>query len=189
MTQEWRVSYPRCESCDLKLERLWTSQKIEGYRCWILYKYNDFFKSLLYRYKGLGERALSPGFLKGVTMWFWIHFEKAAIILPPVHLMDDDRRGFSPLKEIFKHVGPCYQPFFKQGDYKQSDQSFPKRKDIGHHLRVEESQLNTLKSHQKLVCVDDVLTSGETMKWMLQQLKRRGFKNLHGFVLAHPTKA
>jgi predicted amidophosphoribosyltransferase len=146
-------------------------------------------ESLLYRFKGLGERALQRVFLWGYRGWFLLKYWNALLVLAPFHANQDHQRGFSPLKKIFSFHPNLRQPFEKSDDYKQSDQRFPMRKNIRLHVTFHSQLLKGFSLNQRMVIVDDVVTSGETMIMMIDSLQSLGFYRIEAFALCRPTKA
>ena len=135
----------------------------------ILYIYNSFMESLLFQYKEGKDVALQQIFFHEVVKELETKFRNYTIVLPPSSIQKNKERGFHCLKSMLEkcHLQKI-SPFQKVGDYKQSSQPFSKRKNIENHIRfigIHE------KCKKRLLIVDDVCTSGHTLRVMIQLLK------------------
>ena len=126
----------------------------------VLYIYNEFFRELLYRYKGLGDLMLAPLFLEEHKKYLKKRYKDYTIAVVPSFHDDNLRRGFAFLPWIYRELGlPIISPFLKQLSYKQATSK--------HRERIKE--VIVLKEHiylkdKKILLVDDVMTSGYTLK-------------------------
>jgi predicted amidophosphoribosyltransferase len=176
-----------CRTCENKKRWIHDREIILGCPVRILYAYDEWMKHILYRYKGLGDHALSPYFLSSLHGWLTIRYNHYVWVIAPHYPMQDQRRGFIPLLSIIKGF-KSHDIFRKKDDYKQSDQPFFTRKNIQHHLEVNRYELSRIPKNQRLLLIDDVITSKETMTWMIHSLKQLGYDKLQGLVLSRPTK-
>ena len=161
-----------CASCLRKLQYSRNSH--------ILYLYNDFFKEVLYRYKGLGDLALAPIFLEPFKSYLKRRYKGYTIVLVPSNTSDNFRRGFAFLPWIFKSLNfDMISPFTKQKEYKQA--SSKNREDIKNIIVFKE---NIFVSNKKLLVVDDVITSGYTLKTCMDLLQTKHPKEIDYLVLA-----
>lgn len=161
-----------CAECNRKLER-------SNHRH-ILYVYNDFFKEILYRYKGLGDLALAPIFLEEFGSTIRKRYKHYVIVLVPSNADDNFRRGFAFLPWIFKSLNmPIISPFSKQITYKQS--SSKNREEIKNVI-ILKNKIDL--RNQKLLLVDDVLTSGHTLATCICLLKTLNPKKIDYLVLS-----
>ena len=65
--------------------------------------------------------------------------------------------------------------FYKKENYKQSDQSYSNRKNISKIIGLNLSEIDDLK---RVLIVDDVLTSGNTLKTCASLLHKEGIKDI-----------
>jgi predicted amidophosphoribosyltransferase len=144
-------------------------------------------KSILYRYKALGDLALSSYFLSPILPWLRLRYQRSLWVLAPQNSQQDLKRGFTPLGPILQGFKTC-EIFQKKDDYKQSEQPFFLRKNIQDHVIVHTQRLNGIPKKHSIIVVDDVMTSGETMKWMLHVLRQHGYFRLQGLVISRPIK-
>ena len=141
---------------------------IDGVKGIILFYYNDFFKELLYRYKGCYDYVLKDVFLSYKIRKFQKKYKGYTLVLAPSNKDEESRRGFNHLEQIFKGLNlPILKCFKKTKKWKQSDKNIEERKGIQNVIKIDKSCLKHVK---KVLIVDDVLTSGSTIKTLISQL-------------------
>ena len=156
-----------CNNCFDKFEIRNESFCIEGVQGVVLYYYNDFFKNVLYRYKGVGDYMLKDAFVF-VNNRLNRMYKGYSIILAPSNKEIEEKRGYCHLEEIFKNLNlKIIKCFEKSEKWKQSDKKLSERKDIQKVIKIDKRPLEGIK---KVLIVDDVLTSGSTIKAMISQL-------------------
>ena len=141
---------------------------ISGVKGYVLYYYDDFFKDLLYRYKGLKDYVLKDAFISYNVNKLKRKYKGYKIVLAPSSENSELERGFCHLEEIFKVMGLAIIKCFKKTkEWKQSDKNLIERRKIQNIIKIDKAQLNGVK---KILIVDDVLTTGSTIKAMISQI-------------------
>lgn len=150
----------------------------------VIYEYNDFFRALLFAYKGLGDLALAPVFLAGHEAKLKAKYHDYVIVYAPSYELDDKRRGFATLPWIFKSLQlPILSLFYKKTPYKQATSKH--REDIALVIGLkEEPQIRG----KKVLLVDDVTTSGHTIQACIDLLSNYHPKKIAVLVLASKEK-
>lgn len=155
-----------------------------GVKLHILYVYNTFMESLLFQYKEGNDIALQEIFFHDVVKELETKFRDYTIVFPPSSLEKNRERGFHCLESMLQNC--CLHkisPFKKIGEYKQSSQPFNKRGNVEKHIRF--IGINE-KCKKRLLIVDDVCTSGHTLRVMIQLLKSH-YEYVEALVLTiHP---
>lgn len=146
----------------------------------VLYFYNDFLRAMLFQYKAMGDLALAPLFLMDYQKKLKRRYQGYIIVLVPSLQEDNFKRGFAFLPWMFRSLGlPMISPFHKKSHYKQATSKH--RESIKDVIAFKEKVF--LKG-KKLLLVDDVMTSGYTIKTCIELLETRHPKKIDYLVLA-----
>lgn len=157
-----------CYECSNKFKKRNDSFVFENVKINILYYYDEFFKEQLYKYKGCFDYELKDAFLNYCKNDIKRKYKGYHIILAPSNKEAEEKRGFNHLEGIFECVGlPILKCFYKNKDWKQSDKKLSERKKIQNIIKLDKSKLFDVK---KVLIVDDVLTTGSTIKTMIRQI-------------------
>lgn len=157
-----------CKKCIDKLECVEQEVLVDGVKTLILYKYNDFFKEILYRYKGCYDIELKEVFLTNFFLKLSWKYRGRKVICAPSYYKEDLKRGFNHVKEIAKlldfEIIDCLK---KSKNYKQSNQKYNERSRIENIIKIDKTKLKGVK---KVLIVDDVTTSLATLKTIIRLL-------------------
>lgn len=161
---------------------LFLKDELMGYPILYLYEYNEFFKTLLYRYKGQYDYSLKDVFLSCYLGKLKRMYKDYVIAVTPSSMLQNNKRGFKPMEEIAKTLDlPLFTGLYKTTDYKQSDQPYSKRKNIHQVIAIKDvEKLN----HQKVLIIDDVMTSGQTLMACANCVKQANVKSISFLVLS-----
>ncbi|MDE6195963.1 MAG: ComF family protein [Erysipelotrichaceae bacterium] len=173
-----------CGECKKKLHRINTYKKIGECSVYILYLYNDMFESMIYQWKENRDIALKNVFLYDVRKELFDKFRHYTIVVMPSSQEKIKERGFHHLMEMFQIVGlPMIDPFEKLYNWKQSLQSLEDRHFINKVIRLKKG---FVLPATPLLLVDDVCTSGSTLKWAYHLLQKHIYTIEALAVSAHP---
>ena len=151
-----------CLDCLGKLDVIFKKETLYNTPILYLYTYNDFFKSLLFRYKGQYDLALAPVFLDAYLWWLQRKYRRYIVAPCPSSNSQNMIRGFAPMEEIAKTLNlPLFTGLYKKYEYKQSDQHFYNRARIKDVIAIRDEE--KIKG-KKVLLIDDVMTSGHTVK-------------------------
>ncbi|MBO7573710.1 MAG: ComF family protein [Bacilli bacterium] len=171
-----------CPKCQDELDPKFVSFKVDGYKALAVYEYTPFIKNLIYLYKGCFDYELNETFLNLYIKEIEMRFCGYKIIPIPSYVEDDKKRGFNHVLEAFKKVGLEVLPIIeKTAHQKQADQTAKKRKEIGKYLAFKE-KINLGKT--KVLIVDDIYTTGSTMRATINMVERLNPKDIKVLVLA-----
>ena len=175
-----------CEDCFSKLKAKFTSFKVENFTGLAIYDYDDTIKELIYKFKGCYDYELKDVFLTRYIQYLRIMYRGYVLIPAPSYYLDDERRGFNHVIEIFKGLNKEILPIIsKVKPHKQSDHTSKGRMDITSVLKIDEKV--SLKGKNVLL-VDDIYTTGSTLFSCLQLIKKLHPKKIQILVVAKTKK-
>lgn len=170
-----------CHKCFLKFKPKLKSFKIGDIKCHYLYDYDNEIKEKLYQFKGCFDIELANIFLEYFKIYLKLKYFGYTLIPAPSSKDADKNRGFNHVFAMFKcmHLKTinCIE---KTEDFKQSDLSFEERKQVGKKLQITNVDL----SKKRLLIVDDVYTSGSTIKAIIELVKTKNPKKIKVLVMS-----
>lgn len=160
-----------CNSCLNKFKVINKTIYVSTIETKILYEYNNFIKTLLYQYKGCYDIELKDVFFYQFKKEIKSKYKGYTIIYPPSYFKDDLDRGFIHIKEMIKCLSmPSLDLFVKTIKYKQSDQKFIDRKKVEKVIFLKNKNIKNIK----YLIVDDIFTSGSTLRRIIRLLIENG---------------
>ena len=157
-----------CNRCLSEFEIINKQLVIDDVEVLIIYKYNDFFKELLYRYKGCYDYLLKNAFFNDEVTRLKKKYKGRKIICAPSSKKSDKKRGYRHVKEIAKlldlEIIDCLS---KKKEYKQSDQKYEDREKIQNVIQIDKKKVKGIK---KVLIMDDVTTSLSTIRTIIRLL-------------------
>lgn len=171
-----------CKNCLDSLKPTFCEFKEDKVRCLSIYSYDENVQNYLYQIKGCYDIELAPLFLYRYKTVLSLKYMGWTMVPIPSWIDDDKVREFNHVEEIFKPLKlKMIRCLSKTQKYKQSDQSKEHRKDIMNVLKM--SHIENI-SKIKLLLVDDVYTTGNTIRAAIQLLKEAGAKKIQVLVMA-----
>lgn len=173
---------PLCPKCLNQFEILDQTIDFHHYPLRILYKYNDFFKKILYQYKGLYDYALKDAFLCLFHEEFQKKYNDYLIVTAPSWKDDNKQREFAPIPAIaYTFSSHVFCGLYKKEKYKQSNMVFEERLKVDKKIGIHNGE--KLKG-KKVLILDDVLTSGSTLYACLKHILQYDPQSVELVVLA-----
>ncbi len=170
----------------MDLKPTYFSWKENGITHLAIYPYEQAYQSLLYQYKGCGDIELAPCFLERLAPFLRLRFHGYRIVYAPSHPAKVLERGFDHVPLLFESLHlPILHAFAKTLDIKQSSQSKSERKKVGKYLQLADGKGI---AGQKILLVDDVFTTGSTVRACIKLLRKRHPKKIAVLVLAKVPK-
>lgn len=171
-----------CNDCISKLHPIFYLFKEEKVECLALYKYDELVQSYLYQIKGCYDIELAPVFLSRYFRELSIYYSGYSIVPIPSWKDDDEIREFNHVEEIYRNLKlPMIKCLYKCEKYKQSDQNKEGRKQISNIIKMSHTD-NISKKH--ILLVDDVYTTGNTIRTCINLLKNAGVIKIKVLLIA-----
>ena len=171
-----------CASCQNEFEPLFICFIVDGYNALAIYEYTPFIKKLIYQYKGCYDYELCVTFLSAFIKELSVRYKGHIVIPAPSYLEDNQKRGFNHVIEMFKNMNlPIYQIVEKTARHKQAEKNAKGRKEIGKFLKIKDG-FNI--KNKKVLIVDDIYTTGSTMRNIINLIEKLNPKTIKILVLA-----
>lgn len=160
-----------CEKCRSGWQRNKKNEPVGKYMMESSWLYNDAFKTCLIQYKEAGDEALKDIFLYPVKKEVRKYLRGYTLLLMPSTKEKLEQRGFSHLKYMFSGLKlPMLEPFITEQN--QKGKSLKERKEITKSITLKEN----IKLPYKIALVDDVYTTGSTIKGALNCIDTKKHK-------------
>ena len=171
-----------CGKCQADFEPRFINFKVNGYKGLALYEYSAYIKNQVYLFKGCFDYELKDTFINLYFKELKVRYSGYKIIPIPSYKDDDDKRGFNHVVEVFKTMGLEMFPIIeKTAHFKQAEHKAKKRNEISKYL-VLKDRIDLRKT--KVLLVDDIYTTGSTMKAAINLVEKLDPKDIKVLVLA-----
>lgn len=152
---------PICLHCLHQFEMIHYDIDFHHYPLHILYHYNEFFRTLLFQYKGLYDHALKDAFLCMFQQDMIQKYREHVIVVAPSSYQENQKRGFAPMYTIASTFSSnIFTGLYKLEQYKQSQMEYKERKDVLKKIGIRNGEI---LRNQKVLILDDVITSSATL--------------------------
>ena len=136
----------------------------------------------MYLYKGCFDYEMKDVFLNMFIKEIKLYYQGYKIVPVPSFREDDEIRGFNHVEEVAKQFGlPILKIVGKTAHFKQAEKNSKERQEIKKHL-----SLNTNHSlrKDKILIIDDIYTTGSTMRSTINLIEKLDPKDIKVLVLA-----
>lgn len=170
-----------CHKCLESFQPVFNEFKLEGIKCLNIYFYNEKIQELLYQFKGCKDYELKSVFLDYYKGYINQRFKGYIMVPAPSFIKNDEERGFNHVEEIFGilklEMRKCVH---KIKQVKQADLTSEERQKISEVLTIDDVDFK----HKKVLIVDDVFTTGSTVKAMINLIKQKRPKLIEVLVMS-----
>ncbi len=175
-----------CEECFSKFKSKFISFYLCNIKGTAIYEYDETLKELIYKYKGCYDYELKDIFLYRYINYLRIMYRGFYVVPAPSYHIDNLKRGFNHVEEIFKGLKLKMLPVLsKNVPHKQSSKSSKKRLNVHNVISIDK---NINLKDKKILLVDDIFTTGSTLMTCIELLKGQGAKHIEILVIAKTKK-
>lgn len=167
-----------CENCYNNLKRSSSIKKVEEF--YYIWKYEGVFKKIIGTYKFKNIKKIADVFAEIVKekIDFIIKKEEIDLVIPvPIHKKRKNKRGFNQVEEILKKIGNEY---FNIERAKNTKAMFSILSEKGREENIKncfDIEKNLSLDSLNILIVDDIITTGATLKEMEKEIKKTSTPN------------
>ena len=148
---------------------------------YFIYDYDEQIQNTLYQFKGCYDFELAGVFFDYVRLYLRLKFLGYTLVPAPSAKEADEERGFNHVIEMFKPLKlKINQCIHKTTSVKQSDLTAEQRKEIKNNLTIDDVDF----SKKKILIVDDVFTTGSTVRAMIDLVQSKKPKRIKVLVMS-----
>lgn len=175
-----------CDKCFNDLVCIYDQFELKNVNVMCIYDYNETLANLLYRFKGCFDYELKDIFLSRQITYLKIKYLKYTLVPIPSWVEDDDIRGFNHVEEIFKLLNlPIIKCLRKKEKFKQSSLNKKNRENVKQKLEIIDEQKIV---GENILIVDDVMTTGSTIKAAIDLVSEYRPKSISVLILARKCR-
>ena len=171
-----------CKNCLSLLKAKFIKFKIGSIEALSIYHYDESIRKLIYQFKGCYDVELKNIFLFRYVTFLKIKYSGYIVIPIPSSKVDDEKRGFNHVKEMFSILKMnMIDELEKISQEKQSSLTSKNRLNINDKLILKNKDSITSK---KILIVDDIYTTGATMFKAIELIKKAKPKDIKVLTIA-----
>lgn len=157
-----------CGYCRKRLTPLKKEVPVQDFSVYALYLYDEQFEQWIYQVKEAKDVTLAPVFLHPYLKHLKKRIAGKTVVMVPSSVKKTKQRGFEVLPALYQGLGVELSCPFEKDDVKQSQRNASQRSRIKNHIRLIDK---TLILDKDVVLIDDVCTTGHTLKTCLDLIK------------------
>ena len=175
-----------CRYCYRKLPFSYRRFQILDVSGLAIYNYQGIIKDSLLSLKANGDSEIAKLFLEPIKEYLKSEYFGYTLLPIPSTKTSNKNRGFNHVIEIYKSLDlPIDDVLIKKKEWKQSDQRFKNRFQVRNILTLN----GEVSQKKKYLLVDDIVTTGETLKAAIQLLAKNGVHKVKILVIAKRQKS
>ena len=171
-----------CDKCMTKISAKFKYFNVNGYKGMSLFDYDSEIRQLIYLFKGCFDIVLAKVFLERYSKELSLMYRGYVMVPAPSYIDEDKTRQFNHVEEIFSllKLKMC-KCIIKTTAFKQATHNSNDRTEISKCLELVGGE--ELKG-KKVLLVDDVYTTGSTMKTMISLVETLKPKEIRILVIS-----
>lgn len=155
-----------CINCRKAIKYNHKKFKIDGIEVETFYEYKSLYKQLLLQYKECYDEALKDVFLYKIKDYIKIKYFGYRILYAKSSINKTKERGFNHLEKIFESLN-----MKKVDGLKMISDLNQQNKNLNERLRMEDNFSYEGEMLDKVLIVDDVITTGSTIKGIYKAIR------------------
>lgn len=172
-----------CSKCRYKMKYQPKIINLDGLKVRGLYRYEGLTRKLIIQYKEYLDEALASCFLYPFIKQLKERYHDRYLVRIPSTDSAYKKRGFDHVREIFSLLDcPFLDVLTNDSDKQQKELSFFQRQEISKHIHLKSSYINM--KGKKILLVDDILTSGSSIRAAYKLLKDK-CKSIEALVVSY----
>lgn len=177
------ISHPLiCEKCFSKFRPKFIHFPIGDMDGLAIYEYDSTIRELIFKFKGCYDIELKDVFLDRYINYLKIRYFGYSIVPLPSYYLDDERRGFNHICEIYNRLNlPILRILEKINNEKQAKKN--KKERMKAHKNFVINNISDVKG-KKILIVDDVYTTGSSVNAAIGLIKKGKPKKISVLVVA-----
>lgn len=157
-----------CRHCFNHFPFIYKRFKIDNHDALVIYQYDATIRKMILELKANADIEMAKVFLTPIREFLKCQYSGFTILPVPSIDSQNCKRGFNHLIEIVRPLElPLQNVFYKAKNWKQSNQKKNTRSQIRKVIKIRNITLNPNK---KYLLVDDIMTTGESLKACLRLL-------------------
>lgn len=171
-----------CNNCFQEIKPVFKHFEVNGYDALTIYNYDEKIQSLLYQFKGCFDIELVKVFIERYSREISLRYFNYILVPIPSYEGDDIIREFNHVEEMFKILNlPMLKAIKKTKKIKQANSTSVQRHNIKQFLELVQG-VNLFD--KKVLLVDDVYTTGSTMKACISLIEKLHPKTIKILVMS-----
>ena len=171
-----------CEQCFNKFAPKFIHFRIGDIDALSIYEYDQNIRELIYKFKGCYDIELKDVFLDRFIFYLKIKYHGYNVVPLPSYHLDDLKRGFNHIEEIFRRLNlPILKVLRKIKNEKQAKKNKKERMQAQKNFDI--TDLEVIKN-KKILIVDDVYTTGSSMRAAINLVRRGNPRKITVLVIA-----
>ncbi|WP_027965372.1 ComF family protein [Halalkalibacillus halophilus] len=149
-----------------------------------LYQYNDFMREIIAKFKYRGDYEVSYAFQNQMQQSYEHHFKKLKLNIVPIPLSDSRQkeRGFNQAEALALHLEktPLTNLLYRKESFHEEKQS---KRSKFERIHSNQTFYTSATVPENILLIDDLYTTGTTIRQAAIVLKKSGAKSVYSFTL------
>lgn len=171
-----------CEKCFGNFKPRYIHFDVIGVKALSIYEYDQNIKDLLFKFKGCFDIELVNVFFDRCLWYLKLRYIGYHIIPIPSYHLDDEKRGFNHVQQLYSGLNlPMLNIVKKVKNVKQANLKKKDREKTDGRFEINDY---SIIKNKKILIVDDVCTTGSSLKAIIKLVRKGKPKKIEVLVMA-----